>query len=201
LDKKKGLDIYSDILCSLAGFNQNQLHLWPLGADSIAGVSGLLSRTTMTADSLSAMIKHHFDLNVHVEQFIGQWQAIDRRVQTRLPNAEYQHGLNNQLGKNVVIGTNSWQLQNRFRLHIEPLEYQRFMQITPGTPEMKQLKSMIKVAAGIDLDFDISISVNQATMQPAQLIDGDYRPILGWNTHISHATGNDQKFTNVLISS
>nr|WP_290368490.1 type VI secretion system baseplate subunit TssG [Sinobacterium norvegicum] len=200
LANQKGLDIYSDILCSLAGFNQNQQHLWPLSADSVAGVSGLLARTTMTADSLAAMIKHQFGLTVSVEQFIGQWQSIDPRVQTRLPSADCVNGLNNQLGKNVVIGSNSWQLQNRFRVHVEPLDYQRQMQLTPGSAEMKQLTAMIKLAAGVDLDFDISITVDQTTIQSAQLIDKKYRPILGWNTHLSQHDDGNKKVTNVLIS-
>ncbi|ROS00046.1 type VI secretion system protein ImpH [Sinobacterium caligoides] len=194
-------DIFTDILCSMAGLTPRQMQLSGNNNFSIAGISGLLSRNVASAEALKKIIKFQLGLAVSIEEFIGQWVPIDPRIQSQLPSQMHPEGLNVKLGSNVVIGENSWQLQNKFRVRLAPLDYEGYMALKPGSSRLKKLQSLIKFSTGIEQDCDIVVSVNSKIIPAAKLENTDnYQPALGWNTYLLDDNKHDQSI-EVIISS
>lgn len=73
------------------------------------------------------------------------------------------------------------------------------MSIAPGTQKLEALKSFIHFTAGIELDFDISVTLAQDVVPPVQLVDDEhYQPLLGWNTHMS-LNNDDNELVEIIL--
>lgn len=187
-------DLFTDALLSLAGLGTKELsYRLPVPDEALAGFCGHLSRPVCTATGLKGMIKQYFGIEVTIKQFQGQWQDLPEDVQTRLPGPEAPRGLNNVLGTNAVLGSSCYQIQNKFTVEIDPLPYQQFMEIAPGSRKLEALKSFVHFSVGSELDFDIEVTLSDREVPPVQLSnDPDYQPLLGWNSHMSHQTEEEQ---------
>ncbi|MBU3070336.1 type VI secretion system baseplate subunit TssG [Aestuariicella sp. G3-2] len=194
-------DLFTDALLSLAGLGTKELsYRLPVPDEALAGFCGHLSRPVCTAVGLKGMIKQYFGIDVTIKQFQGQWQDLTEDVQTRLPGPEAPRGLNNVLGTNAVLGSSCYQIQNKFTVEIDPLPYQEFMNIAPGSRKLEALKSFIHFSVGSELDFDIEVTLSDREVPPVQLSnDPDYQPLLGWNSHMSHQT-DDEQMTLIRLS-
>lgn len=194
-------DLFTDALQSLAGIGSSELHYrQPVNDEVIAGLAGHLSRNICSADSLSRSIKQVFDLSVHIQQFVGQWQDLPTDVQCQLPSLDHPKGINNALGQNTILGSRCYHAQSKFRVVVEPLPKERFMELAPGSSKLEALKSYIRLTSGIEMDFDIQLTLADATFPSAQLIDThEYQPMLGWNTHLYHNQKN-RKSTSITLT-
>ncbi len=194
-------DLFSDALLSLAGLGTSELsYRLPVADEALAGFSGSLSRQIRTADELKGMICAHFDLDVTIEQFQGQWQELPKDIQTRLPGEECPRGMNNQLGCNAVLGESCFQIQNKFSVVIAPLPYAQFVTLAPGSKKLETLKSFVHFSVGSELDFDINVTLLDREVPPANLTDTDeYQPLLGWNSHLSY-NPDDQQTTQIKLT-
>ncbi|MBX2858644.1 MAG: type VI secretion system baseplate subunit TssG [Cellvibrionaceae bacterium] len=188
--QSRSLDAFTNALCALSGVALGEaVYRTPLPIDAMAGIAGLLGRPVSTAEGLKGTIKHHFGLTVDIEQFQGQWQELPEEFLCRLPGPDYPNGVNNCLGINTVLGTSCHHAQSKFRVVVEPMNYDDFESIAPGSKKLEALKSFIKFSAGAELDFDISVTLDSDKINSAQLIDDpSYCPQLGWNTHMSLET-------------
>ncbi|WP_308364161.1 MULTISPECIES: type VI secretion system baseplate subunit TssG [unclassified Microbulbifer] len=195
LRKERELDLFSHALASLSGLGTSEMrYRMPLPDEALFGMAGHLGRQQCSAAALASMIRHHFGLNVNIEQFRGQWDELPEDVLCRLPGPEYPQGVNNCLGVNTVLGTMCFQAQNKFRVVVEPMAYDQFMTIAPGSDKLEALKSFIQFSAGVEMDFEISVTLFTGQVVPVQLIDEpDVQPLLGWNTHMSSEHQYDQR--------
>lgn len=193
-------DLFSQALTALAGLGLNELNYrLPIPDTAMAGMAGLQSRNICTADSLRRMISHYFELDTQIEQFQGQWQELPEDILCRLPGPESPSGINNRLGGNAILGTSCFHAQSKFTVVIAPLPYDKFMSIAPGTQKLEALKSFIHFTAGIELDFDISVTLAQDVVPPVQLVDDEhYQPLLGWNTHMS-LNNDDNELVEIIL--
>ena len=193
-------DLFTDALLCLSGLGTLELrYRLPISDDVFAGFAGSLSRSIRTADELQGMIKGLFQLNVNIEQFQGQWQELPEDIQTRLPG-NGNRGINNQLGSNAVLGRTCYQIQNKFTVVIDPMPYEKFMELAPGSKKLEALKSFIRFSVGAELDFDIKVSLIDREVPPAQLVETEnYQPLLGWNSHLSHSSDQDN-LTHIHLS-
>ncbi|MFT7559570.1 MAG: type VI secretion system protein ImpH [Flavobacteriales bacterium] len=188
------LDRFTTALASLIGLGTQKLRgELPIPLESLIGYSGFLSRSSCSANQLENLISSYFDLDVNIEQFVPQWQSVPVDVQTRMPCAEQPMGMNNILGENMLLGTSGYHIQSKFLVKISPLPYDDFMSFAPGSKKLQSLQKLIAFAAGQEFDFDLSITVNDAEIPAAALVDNAaYQPRLGWNTHLSlNSTGTD----------
>lgn len=194
-------DLFTDALLSLAGLGSKELsYRLPVPDEALAGFAGQLSRPICTADGLRGMIRQYFGINVRIKQFQGQWQELPEDVQTRLPGPEAPRGLNNILGTNAILGASCYQIQNKFTVEIDPLPYAQFMDIAPGSKKLEALKTFVHFSVGSELDFDIEVTLSDREVPPVQLSsDPEYQPLLGWNSHMSHQT-NEEQTTLIRLS-
>lgn len=186
-------DLFTDVIQSLAGLGTPELrYQQPISDESIAGLAGHLSRNICSADNLSRSIKQLLDLDVSIQQFVGQWQDLPEDVQCQLPSPQNPKGVNNALGANTILGSRCYHAQSKFRVIVAPLPKDRFMELSPGSKKLEALKSYIRLSSGIEMDFDIEVTLAGATFPSVQLIDTDeFQPILGWNTHLDQRNDSD----------
>lgn len=212
-ENRGGLDLFSQILASLIGLGSGGLEQrLPLPDEALMGFTAHLSRGTPSAPTLARILQHYFELPITVEQFIGTWQALPTDMQSRMPGLGCLNGQNNELGMNVILGRSCWDLQSKFRIHIEHLDYQQFVSIAPRSQKMAALKAFVRFLVGTDFNFDIEISIDHNEIPKIGLgqravIDGE--PVeggelmLGWNCGLHQPPGrqdNKPRMVRVLVS-
>ncbi|WP_346838554.1 type VI secretion system baseplate subunit TssG [Microbulbifer sp. SAOS-129_SWC] len=195
LRREREPDLFSHALGALAGIGTSELrYRMPVPDEALLGMAGHLSRQQCSAAALASMIRQHFGLNVAIEQFQGQWDQLPDDVLCRLPGPGYPQGVNNCLGSNTVLGTQCFQAQNKFRVVVEPMAYEQFMTIAPGSRKLEALKSFIQLSAGIEMDFEISVTLDTGQVMPAQLSEkSDSALLLGWNSHMASEPQEQQR--------
>ncbi|MFS1523313.1 type VI secretion system baseplate subunit TssG [Microbulbifer sp. 2304DJ12-6] len=179
-------DLFTQGIAALAGLGTSEMrYRMPVPDEALLGMAGHFSQARCSVAALTSMIKNYFGLSVTIEQFQGQWDALPRDILCRLPCISAPDGVNNCLGKNTILGTHCFQAQNKFQVVIEPMAYEQFMTIAPGTQELEALKAFIKFSAGIELDFELLVTLPTDQVPPAQLNrKPEHAPLLGWNTHM-----------------
>jgi len=198
LKQGRDLDLFSQSVASIAGLGTSELrYRMPIPDDALYGMAGHLGRQQCSAVGLASMIRQYFGLQVHIEQFHGQWDALPEDVQTRLPRPGSPAGVNNCLGINTLLGDHCFQAQNKFRVVVEPTTYDEHLTLAPGSEKLESLKSFIQFSAGVEMDFEISVTLATSQVAPAQLSnDTEHQALLGWNTHMS---SEQQQDGNVII--
>ncbi len=206
---KSDQDLFSNALAALVGLATPGVNnRMAVPDEAIIGFSGQLAGSTPSAPSLARMLQHYFELPVEVEQFIAQWQSLPQDIQSRLPN----QAQNNILGRNVILGRQCWELQSKFRIKINDINYEQFIGISPNSSKMAALKAFVRFVVGTEYDFDIEISIHpdqipQVGLGAVATIGG--KPVqggelmLGWSTNLRKQLVNsdDQQRIRILVSS
>ncbi|WP_288129080.1 type VI secretion system baseplate subunit TssG [Microbulbifer sp.] len=187
-------DLFSQVLASLTGLGTSEMrYRMSVPDEALYGMAGHLGRQQCSAAALASMIRNYFGLNVAIEQFQGQWEDLPEDVLTRLPDEAHPSGINNRLGRNTMLGRKCFQAQNKFQVVVEPMAYEDYMEIAPGSPKLEALKSFIQFSAGIEMDFELSVTLYTGQVGAAQLSSNDdEQPLLGWNTHMGTGKEHDQ---------
>jgi type VI secretion system protein ImpH len=142
--------------------------------------TGLLAQQPRSASGLAGLLSDYFDdLAVDVEQFVGQWLALDPEGLTSLR----LHGGNNRLGQDAVIGSRVWHTQSRFRVLLGPMTYVRFCAFLPPGRASREVLALTRFFVGLELDFEFRLLLRADEIPPCQL--GSTGPLatrLGWST-------------------
>ena len=147
--------------------------------------AGHFAHAPRSAVALEGMLADYFQMPVRVEQAHGQWLALEREDQARMPSAEQPRGRNNQLGLDVVIGERVWDIQSKFRVRVGPLTYRQFRALMPNGAGLRPLSQLIRTYAGAEFDFDVQAVLAPAEVPWCRLNSGeDGEAYLGWNTWV-----------------
>ena len=117
--------------------------------------AGLLAQRPRCVSNLQALVADYFAIPVVVEQFQGRWLRLDQENQSRLG---CRNG-NSQLGTDVVLGSQVWDVQSKIRLRLGVLSYAQFQEFLPDPaprPRRKALfllSHLVRLFAGQELDF------------------------------------------------
>lgn len=201
LRQGRDLDLFSQALASIAGLGTSEMrYRLAIPDEALYGMAGHLGRQQCSAAALASMVRQYFGLQVSIEQFQGQWDPLPEDVQTRLPGPNFPQGVNNCLGVNTLLGSQCFQAQNKFRVVVEPMTYEDHMTLAPGSDKLEALKSFIQFTAGIEMDFEISVTLSTGQVAPAQLAsEKGHQALLGWNTHMSSDQQHDS-MVNIRLS-
>jgi type VI secretion system protein ImpH len=169
-------DRFGDFVGSLFGIGAPALR----GRDDIGDFAklhfaGLLANKSRPASGLVAILSEYFRLAVRVEQFVGHWMRLPPDVQTRLQRSE----AGNRLGVSTVLGKSVWDVQNRFRIVIGPMDYADYQRLLPGGDSMRRLTAWVRTYAGLALDWDVRLILRKEETPPLALGSGVR---LGWST-------------------
>jgi type VI secretion system protein ImpH len=146
--------------------------------------AGLLASRRRTAVGLQTLLCDYFDLQVRVEQFVGQWLTLEPENRSML-------GVNATLGVDCVAGERVRDVQGRFRLTLGPLDYRQFLDFLPDpspVPENKgfwMLCHLTRLYVGAELEFEVRLVLQREAVPECQLVEDAIGPRLGWNTWLT----------------
>lgn len=113
--------------------------------------SGLIAQRPRSASAIAALLGDDYGVPVAVEQFSGQWLALDPDSLTQLGTA------NNELGLNFMLGERCWDTQSKFRLKFGPLTLREFLLFLPGRASLDAVVQTTRLLVGLEFDFDVEL--------------------------------------------
>jgi type VI secretion system protein ImpH len=148
----------------------------PLDQASLLSRAGLLAMAPAPASAIESAVTSLFGVPAHIEQFMPSWYAIDESDRTRLGAANARLGVDLNVGESVLL------VQSRFRIAIGPLDRKRFHELLPDGSDFAALSSVVRLAAGVELDFDVQIVLAAAEVPETRLGGGLGASQLGWTS-------------------
>ena len=148
----------------------------PLDQTALLSRAGLLAMAPAPASAIAQVVTSLFGVPARVEQFQPSWYAIDASDRARLGAANSRLGLDLNLGDQVLL------VQSRFRIALGPIDRKRFLELLPDGADFAALSSVVRLAAGVELDFDVQIVLAAAEVPETILGGGLGASQLGWTT-------------------
>lgn len=174
-------DRLSRYLLSLAGLGTPGLTgMIGLPEEALTFYSGLLSRPIASAVTIESAVAYFADATVRVEQFIERIVDLEPADQTQLGAA------NATLGDDAICGSQVWESQTKFRVHLGPVGRDKFIRLMPTGDLLVPIFSLIRYMVGIEFEFEIRIYLKKEDVPLCQLGgSGADAPRLGWTTWVS----------------
>jgi type VI secretion system protein ImpH len=169
-------DRFADYVGSLAGLGMPSLRK----RDDISDhtkfyYSGRFSGQTKCAEGLQAILADYFNLPAGIEEFVGEWMRLPQQHLCRLGQDES----NGSLGRSILVGSNVWGSQHRFRIILGPLNLQDYVRLLPTGDRIRRLVSLVRNYIGDELAWDVRLILRRQEV-PKACLDGDTR--LGWTS-------------------
>jgi type VI secretion system protein ImpH len=114
---------------------------------------GFFARRQRPAVVLEALLRDVFTRPVTVEQFSGQWLAIEPGDRSIIGSA----GANNALGVSLIVGDRVWDEQGKIRVRIGPLSFIEFRSFLPDGASQRHLADLVRLFIDSELDFDVQL--------------------------------------------
>jgi type VI secretion system protein ImpH len=138
-------------------------------------LAGLLGLKTRPAAAVEALLSSFMEVEFRVREFVGAWMKLPTvdwsRLGTRLRPST--------LGSDVVLGSQVWTCQNRFRLICGPLPFDAFKRLLPGRDSLKKLRDLLRNYLGDEFEWDLNLVLFAKEVPRMQLgVSGE----LGWTT-------------------
>ena len=147
--------------------------------DVLIFYGGLFADRCRSAAGLEQILATFFRMTVHVQQFCIRWLFLPEASQSG-----FQAALGNMsLGQSAIAGSRIQEVQSLFRISIEIPRWSDFLGYLPGTSTHQQIVDLIHHYVGIDLDFEIQLTLPGKEIPPARMTsDQSCLPLLGWTT-------------------
>lgn len=174
-------DRLSRYLLSLSGLGTTGLtEMIGLPEESLSFYSGLLSRPVASGVAIEAAVAYFVDAQARIEQFIERIVDLDPSDQTQLGAA------NATLGDDAICGSQVWESQTKFRVHLGPVGKAKFVRLMPTGDLLVPIFSLVRCMVGIEYEFEIRIYLKKEDVPLCQLgSTGADAPMLGWTTWVS----------------
>lgn len=160
--------------------------------------SGAFSQQPKNAVSLEKMLRCVFQLQIELQQFVGQWLSLSQENQSEMPCPSKPLGQHCQLGSSFILGERVWDIAGKFRLRLGPLDRAQFTSFLPGSKNLVRLAQIVRLYAGIQLDFDIQLELAAEEVPQVQLGENSR---LGLETWLITETPSENKLDTVFTHS
>lgn len=149
--------------------------------------AGLLATQPRSAQGLAVLLSDYFQMPVHVEQFVGEWCALQPDQQASLGRS----GQNNRIGQTAIIGSRVWIQDAGIQLRIGPLDFYALAGFLPDGKAHRTLAELVRIYAGTTVTVGLRLVIQPQDVQPTRL--GVSR--LGWTSwlHGQPATQPDDQ--------
>jgi type VI secretion system protein ImpH len=137
--------------------------------------SGFLAVQNKPAEGLSDLLADYFRLQVSIEQFVGEWLAIQYGDLTRLGETPRT----GELGCSAILGSKVWSCQHKFRIHFGPLDLKQYISLLPNGYRLEQLIAVIRNYIGDELSWDVNLKLKKDQVPMARLGESTH---LGWTS-------------------
>jgi type VI secretion system protein ImpH len=160
---------FADYIGSFFGYGERAL--W--GLDSVPDrakiyYSGRLSFQTRSATGLQDILSDYFSLPASIQSFFGHWIMIPVELRTRLGVAR-ENGI---LGCSTILGARQWDVQNRFRIKLGPMDFQRFQDFLPGGASLQRLADWVGFYTGNQFFWDAQVLLKAGEV-PATILGSE----------------------------
>ncbi len=177
-------DRFSTYIGSLAGFGADSLRERDAMPDLAKSYyTGFLSSHSKSAEGLRALLADYFRLTVSVEQFVGEWLTIQPSDLTRLGESP----LTGELGRSVILGSQVWGCQHKFRIRFGALTLAEYLSLLPNGYRLEQLTAIIRNYIGDELSWDVNLILKKDQVPSAQLGETTH---LGWTSWLGERSSN-----------
>jgi type VI secretion system protein ImpH len=93
---------------------------------------------------------------------------------------------NASLGDDAICGSQVWESQTKFRVHLGPVGKEKFARLMPTGDLLVPIFSLVRYMVGIEYEFEIRIYLRKEDVPLCQLgTEGPDAPMLGWTTWVS----------------
>jgi len=152
---------------------------------------------TRHAEGLRKVLQACFGVQVAIEEFVGQWLDIPPEYCWSVPSSALGHGAAlGVLGESTRVGTQVWDRQSKFRVHIGPVtldEYQRFL---PGGEHLSRLLALVRRYAGFEVGWDIRLVLRESDRRAVILGSSG---ALGRTSNLGQSDGGAMAFEDLTI--
>ncbi|MGL4486838.1 MAG: type VI secretion system baseplate subunit TssG [Yersinia sp. (in: enterobacteria)] len=127
--------------------------------------AGLLANKSRPAAGLATILREYFHLPLRIEQFVGHWMRLPAEIHSHIGARERD----NRLGASLVLGRSVWDCQHKFRIIIGPMSYEDYQRFMPGGGSLRRLLAWVKQYAGLTLNWDVQLILQQKQIPPLRL--------------------------------
>ena len=135
--------------------------------------AGALIRHTRNAEGLRTILQHFCRVPVQVEEFVGHWLTLETRERTCLG----REGAT--LGSAAVAGSQVWDSQSKFRLHVGPLSLGEYEAFLPGGTLIQKIVDWVRLYLCYEFDWDVRLILRKDDVPPLSLGQSGR---LGWTS-------------------
>lgn len=181
-------DHFADFIGSLIGIGMSSLKKRDIISDRTKYYyAGRLSSQAQCSEGLQAIINDYFNLPAIIEEYVGEWMQLPQNQVTRLGKTK------STLGESIILGTNVWGRQHKFRIILGPLTQKDYERFLPAGDQFRRLVALVRNYVGDELTWELNLILKWDEV-PEFRLDGFAR--LGWTTWLGKRPG--QKNANDL---
>ena len=138
---------------------------------------------TKPAEGLCDVLEEYFGLPFSIEEFVGEWLAVDENDRLSL-GRNRQGGI---LGISTVLGSEIWSCQHKFRIVCGPLSLADFRRLLPGSRSVDSMLAAVRNYIGDEYAWDIQLRLKKEEV-PSTVLGADSQ--LGWTSWLGEHQGN-----------
>ncbi len=153
-------DEFLDMLNALAGSPADD---GIIDRETLAFYAMQIRSRTVSAPLLAGMYSEYFGVPFKVAQLVGKWSELPAADQAQLGHA------NVQLDGGVMLGGRIYSCDARARLHIGPLDKDRYERFLPGHPSAHHLQAMLELHCGVGMTWEVHLIQRAQDMQGVHL--------------------------------
>lgn len=140
--------------------------------------SGHLTCQTRHPEGLAAILEDFYGLPVELVEFVGQWLDVPHDCQCRLGESP----ATGSLGLTTLVGSRTWDCQQRFRLRMGPMGLATYERLLPGGDSLDRLVAWVKNYTADELTWEVQLILKEAEVPQMQLGQSGR---LGWTTWLT----------------
>ncbi|HET9069025.1 MAG TPA: type VI secretion system baseplate subunit TssG [Amaricoccus sp.] len=173
------------ILAAIAGAGGSSLRAEKL--DQAAA----LGHQVLGPERLAGLVEAAVGAPVAIEEFVGAWTEMPRRLQTRLGAAHAG------LGRGASIGPRVFSRQSRMEIRVGPLALADYVAFLPGGARLETLRKAVLHGIGEALDVDFR-PILRASEVPKARIGGAAIGRTGWLAPTGAADAGDLRLRAIV---
>lgn len=161
--------------------------------------AGLFWEKPVSAVALKSALRDIFDLDIDIEQFIGDWYDIEPRSQTRIgkdTSGKHHLAQNNTLGQSAALGTRCWVSNAKFRIHIKLSDLDTYQALLPQGELNEMFSKVVRHFVGYQACFDFHLILQKPARGPALMGE---KLALGWTSWLLDHSFKDQAAGGIIV--
>lgn len=143
--------------------------------------SGRLACQTKHPEGLEAVLTEYFGLPAKLNEFVGEWLSLPKNDIFRMG----ENPSSGTLGGSIILGTQVWSCQHKFRVVMGPMGYEDYLGLLPDADRIRRLVALVRNYAGDEWAWDVNLVLKREEV-PRLSLDGQSR--LGWTAWLGDRT-------------